>query len=151
MKLFKTLIANKWYTPAGMCSGRTTFPSPQSMLKESYGYLDYSWTSEGPTSSHIRAAVILPANVRFSPLLDNVQWGMSAKFKDKRMIIISELNARRWIDQAIDFGVDAWMINHAKSATWIWTEPPLDEHNNKIRPICLMSPRSNSRSMLIQR
>jgi len=146
MKQYRHLSPNKWYTPAGQSSKRTLYPSPQSLLRSSYtnDTTTYHWTSEGPTTMHIRAAAVFPRNAPIHNLLDNVEWGMIAFFDDKKMLVVSELRAKDWIDIAIEMGAEAWLINNNSASTWSWSEPQLDETGNKVRPACLKDAQSEN-------
>lgn len=146
MKQYRQLLANKWYGPAGQLSTRNVYPSPQSLLRSSYtdDTSTYHWTSEGPTTQHIRAAAVFPRHVRIDNILDNVEWGMIAFFEGKTMVVVSELRAKDWLDTAIEAGAEAWMINNNSASTWSWSEPQLDEHGCKIRPLCLQNAQSEN-------
>lgn len=139
MKQYRQLSPNKWYTPAGQSSKRNLYPSPQSLLRASYtdDTSTYYWTSEGPTTMHIRAAAVFSRTATFHHLLDNVEYGLVVHLEDKVMLIISELRAKDWLDNAIESGAEAWMINANSASTWSWSAPPLDSHGLKIRPACL--------------
>jgi hypothetical protein len=91
------------------------------------------FVSETVTTEHIRAAVIMPLDVPFQHLLSEVPWGMSYKTDDWRMLVVSVLDPYSWIELARASGAIAWMKNHAKSYTYNWEPPPLDQHGLKFR------------------
>ena len=146
MKQYRQLTPNKWYGPAGPITKRNSYPSPQSLLRSSYtdDTSTYHWTSEGPTTSHIRAAAVFPRNVSVRDLLDSVEWGLVVFFEGKIMLVVSELRAKDWLDIAIEAGAEAWIINNNNASTWSWSEPNLDEHGCKIRPLCLQNAQSEN-------
>lgn len=150
MKQYRSLSPNKWYTPAGQSNKRNLYPSPQSLLRASYhdDTSSYYWTSEGPSTQHIRAAAVFARNATFHHLLDNVEYALIAYFEEKIMLIISELRAKDWLDTAIESGAEAWMINSNMASTWSWSEPALDATGNKIRPACLPCEYSASESIV---
>ena len=140
MKQFKSLIPLKWYGPAGLISGKSIYPSPQSVLRESYDsdLATYHWTSEGPTTAHIRAAVVIAAHLPFTNLLTSSQYCLSARIdSEHRMLIVSVLNPFTWIDLAIEVGAEAWQVSNNNASTWTWNPPVLDEHSCKVRPLCI--------------
>lgn len=140
MKIYKNLIPNYWYGPAGVYKAKRPFTSPQSVLRASYtdDTSTYHFTCEGPSTDCIRASAILPADLPFADLLDGVQYTLVASLGDnQRMLIVSTLNPLEWIDRAIEGGAVAWILNHNKASTWSWQPPVCDATGNKIRPACL--------------
>ena len=142
MKIYKNLVPNHWYGPAGVFKVKRPFESPQAVLRASYTDDDstYHFTCEGPNTDSIKASAILPADLPFADLLDGVQYTLVAKLNaEHRMLIVSTLNSLEWIDRAIEAGAIAWIVNHNKAHTWSWQPPVLDHTNNKVRPHCLLN------------
>jgi len=125
------LVANKWHPQAG--DGIQRYPSPQSVLRACLGESQYKFVSETVTAEHIRAACVLPLGIPFSHLMD-VPWAMNYRASEWRMIIVSTLDAVRWIDLARSSGAIGWLKAANLTITYNWEKPPLDEHNCKIRP-----------------
>lgn len=131
----ESLVANKWY-PHYKGPGRSykiPYPTPQSILRAAVGSEEYIFISETVTTEHIRASVIMPLDVPFQHLLAEVPWGMSYRTSEWRMIIVSVLDPYAWIELARASGATAWMKNHARSYTYNWEPPPLDQHGLKFR------------------
>lgn len=132
MKPLESLTANKWHPQQN--SGKSLYPSPQSILRKAVGAEEYKFVSETVTTEHIRAAVIMPLNVPFQHLLENVPWGMSYKSDEWRMIIVSVLEPVKWLTIARASGAIAWLKGHSMTYTYNWEPPPMDEHGLKKRP-----------------
>ena len=131
----ESLVANKWYPDyrGPLKVYRPPYPTPQSILRAAVGAEEYMFVSETVTTEHIRAAVVMPLDVPFQHLLSEVPWGMSYKTDEWRMLVVSVLDPYSWIELARASGAIAWMKNHAKSYTYNWEPPPLDQHGLKFR------------------
>jgi hypothetical protein len=130
-----SIVANKWY-PHYKGPGKSytiPYPTPQSILRLAVGATEYKFTSETVTTDHIRAAVILPLGVPFEHLLRE-PWAMSYKDANWRMVMVSTLDANRWIEVARSTGAQAWLKGHRQTCTYQWEMPPVDANGNKIRP-----------------
>jgi hypothetical protein len=133
--MMDTLVANKWY-PHYKGPGRSyanPYPTPQSVLRQAVGEIEYKFTCETVSTEHIRAAVILPLGVPFEHLL-NEPWAMSYRTDRWRMLVVSTVDPLRWIEMARASGAQAWMKSHAQTYTYNWEPPELDATGNKIRP-----------------
>jgi hypothetical protein len=131
----ESLVANKWY-PHYKGPGRSytiLYPTPQSVLRQAVGAVEYKFLSETVTTEHIRAAVIMPLGVPFEHLLDE-PWAMSYRGEDWRMLIVSTVDPLRWIELARASGAIAWLKSHTQTFTYNWEPPERDETGNKVRP-----------------
>lgn len=140
MNALTRLNPGVWYGPAGEYPGRGPFPSPQILFRTSYGWADYTYISEGPDNKNIRAAAVFPANEPVAHLIDSVPYCLIAYFDRRKMLIVSVDDTRAWLDRAINSNAEGWYVNTSRSITWHWSEPELDEHGLKIRPLSLGGP-----------
>lgn len=141
MKPLESLVANKWYP---LQNGKPLYPTPQSILREAVGTEEYKFMCETVTIDHIRAAVIMPLDVPFQHLLNDVPWGMSYKSDNWRMIIVSVLDPTKWLTIARASGAKAWLKGHSQTMTYNWEPPETDEHGLKVRPPYCAGDRNNT-------
>ncbi len=130
-----SIVANKWY-PHYKGPGKSytiPYPTPQSVLRAAVGSAEYKFTCETVSTEHIRAAVVMPLGVPFEHLLGE-PWAMSYRDTLWRMLMVSTLDANRWIEMARASGAQAWMKGHRQTCTYQWEPPELDSTGNKIRP-----------------
>lgn len=131
MKPLESLTANKWYP---LQNGRPLYPTPQSILRRAVGAEEYKFVSETVTTEHIRAACVMPLDVPFQHLLEDVPWGMSYNSGKWRMIIVSTLDPTRWLTLSRASGAIGWLKGHNQTITYNWEPPEVDEHGLKKRP-----------------
>lgn len=129
------LIRQKWYSPTGMYPGRGPYPSPYQINRISYGAADSFFTSEGPTNKHISAAVVFHAETDINELIEDIPYILVYYFDKRKMVIASTDDPIKWIIRCVHFDAEGWMLGTLGNHTWRWTEPDLDEHNLKIRPL----------------
>jgi len=136
MKPLESLQANKWY-PHYNGPGRSyksSYPTPQSILRKAVGVEEYKFVSETVTTEHIRAAAVMPLDVPFQHLLESVPWGMTYTTKEWRMLIVSVLDPVKWLTMARMSGAIGWLKGHNQTITYNWEPPEVDEHGLKKRP-----------------
>jgi hypothetical protein len=128
----QALMANKWY-PIPNGNKKAPYPSPQSILRGSVGESDYKFEAKTVNTEHIRAACIMPRGIPYIHLLQT-PWSMAYTTKEWVMIIVSVLDFYSWVDLARASGAIGWQVGHAKTHTFQWEPPRLDQHKLEIRP-----------------
>lgn len=131
----QTIVANRWYPEykGASRSYKSTYPTPQSILRRSVGVEEYKFICKTVTSEHIRAACVLPRGIPYAHLT-NTPWSLVYTTPDWVMVIVSTAEQYKWIDLCKASGAVSWQRGHSMTYIYEWTEPDRDEHGLEIKP-----------------